>query len=67
MEAENKEHQDKKVVWVTCRAGTGSDGEKGCGGKEAILMSKLKVGNQKAVNLVRYKCTTCGRLFSVSY
>jgi len=65
----DKNVKGQKVVWVSCRAeGVGLEsGDKGCGGKEAVLMSAIKTGNQKAINMVRYRCTSCGRVWSVSY
>jgi len=57
-----KEREGKKVVWVSCRGEGG-----GCGGKEAVLITATKTGNQRAINLVRYRCVSCGRMFSVSY
>ena len=62
------EKTGEKVVWVACRAeGADPGADKGCGGKEAVLMSHLKTGNQRAINLVRYRCISCGRVFSISY
>lgn len=57
-----KEQDGQKVVWVSCRAEGGK-----CDGKEAVLLSCIKTGDQKSVNLVRYQCMTCKRVFSVSY
>jgi len=61
MEKEKEIEAPKKIVWVSCRA------PESCGGKEALLLSSEKTGDQKAITLTRYRCLSCGKVFSVSY
>lgn len=58
---ETQKDAPKKIVWISCRA------EGSCEGKESVLLTSEKTGNQNAVNLVRYRCMSCGKVFSVSY
>jgi len=59
--------QEKEIAWIRCRAGSETRGDVVCNGNQAEVVSNIKIPNKLAYSgkLVRYRCITCGRLFSI--
>ena len=59
--------EEKRVVWIRCRAGSETRGDTVCVGNQAEAFSDIKIPNKLAYSgkLARYRCLTCGRVFSI--
>lgn len=64
MPKKDEEKEEKKPVWISCRAA------RPCGGQTAIVTRRWKKtpGDMSPgpSRITRYKCTKCGGSFSIS-
>lgn len=60
--------EEKRIVWMKCRASSESRNEATCSGNQVEVLKSISLPNAYGTSgrLSRYKCTTCGRMFSIN-